>query len=236
MKFIFIRDNCCRGLLIAFLFLLGGCGGGTTGTSSTGELKLAGYIQDASGARITFEPMLVRSGATDTPLLGASTDAQGDFIMSLPGNESSVKIEIAGNSSSPLARNYLGSSLLSTIVTRDLQGEIQLSGSFELRIDPDTLCSSYALEDNALLQKGEIVTPCFVRTLVSSSDYPTSSFKAVLDARCGSEIVTVSTSVADSEGAIDVDLAAAASEGCAPNRLVISSELDGSRSFEIPFN
>jgi hypothetical protein len=235
MKFVSISGNGLRWALLALMLLVNGCGGGTTGTSSTGELKFAGYIQDSTGERIVFTPMLVRSGVSETPLLTAATNSEGSFDMSLPGSEAALMVEIEGKRSAPLNRSYAGSSQISTVITKDLTGDLTFSGSFEGRIDPDSLCSSFGIEDNGLFQQAQISSQCLIRIFVASSDYPLTSFIGALDARCGSEVVTVATSAAGLQGVVELDLATALAEGCSPRRLLLLSELDNSRAIEFTF-
>ena len=235
MKFVSISGNWLLWALLALMLLVNGCGGGTTGTSSTGELKFAGYIQDSTGERIVFTPMLVRSGVSETPLLTAATNSEGSFDMSLPGSEAGLVVEIEEKRSAILSRSYIGSSQLSTVITKSPAGELTFSGSFEGRIDPDALCGSFAVEGNSLFQQSELDSPCPIRVVVTSSDYPLTSFRGVLEARCGSEIVTVASSAGDSQGVMVLDLAPALGEGCSPRRLLLSSELDGERAIEFTF-
>ncbi len=220
--------------VLALVALGSGCGGGTTGTSSTGELKFSGYAQDSSGARLGDTPMLVRAASDDQELRSSATDAQGDFGMELSGDQASLLIEIDGKRSQPITRAFTGSSVLSTVVTSDKSGELSTAGGFEIHIDPESLCSAVGTENNELFIQGDLTSPCAVKIQVSSSDYAISTFSAVLRARCEDAVVAISTSPADGEGDITVDLSQATDRGCSPYEIQISSKRDPRRVVVVP--
>lgn len=225
--------NTYRCALIISLVIMSGCGGGTTGTSSTGELRFAGYVKQSSGERVSFTPMVVRSGTDDEELLTASTDEQGDFEMSLPPAEIAVAIEIGGKRTPPITRSLVGSSVLSTVVTQGPEGDLETSGSFEVRIATDSLCASLRSEDNDLLIQGDISPPCLVNFDTISSEYPLSTFNATLEGTCGSETSVIVSSSANPGGEISIDVSEASLRGCVPSRISLSSSQDSSRRIEI---
>ncbi len=228
------HTNIARVAVLTLVTLGGGCGGGTTGTSSTGELRLSGYAQDSSGARLGNTAMLVRAASDDQELISSATDAQGDFGMALPGDQSSLLIEIDGKRSQPIARSFTGSSVLSTVVTSADSRELSTAGGFEIHIDPESLCGAVGTEDNELFIQGALTSPCAVKIKVSSSDYATSTFSAVLRARSGDDVVVIETSRPDSQGDISVDLSRATERGCSPYDIQISSKRDPRRVVVVP--
>jgi len=225
--------NTYRWALMISLVLMCGGGGGPTGTSSTGELRLAGYVKQSGGERVSFTPMVVRSGTDDEELLTASTDAQGDFEMSLPPAEMAVAVEIGGKRTRPVPRSFSGSSVLSIVVTQGPKGDLETSGSFEVRIASDSLCASLRSEDNDLLIQGDISSPCLVQLNVISSEYPLSTFNATLEGACGSENSPIINSSANPGGEISIDISEASLRGCVPSRISLSSSQDSSRGVEI---
>jgi hypothetical protein len=228
----FFNIACLSLLTIAPLGV--GCGGGTSGTSSTGELKLAGSAKDSSGAPLGNTPMLVRSASDDQELLSSETDARGDFGMLLPGDQSSVLVQIDGKQSQPITRAFTGSSVVSTILERADSGDLTTPGGFEVQIDPESLCSSVGTENNELFIQGDLTPSCLVKLMLSSSDYPLSTFSGVLRSRCRGGRVATATSSPDSQSVISVDLWSAAEQGCSPYEIQVGSSQDPSRVVVIP--
>jgi hypothetical protein len=106
--------RCFISLLIGFLL---GCGGGTTGTSSTGELKLIGEAIGANNRPAANKDMIVYSGGDLSQELGTSaTDANGRFEMVLPGSESAVSVAVEGGSRLNIRRKFSGSSIVSALL------------------------------------------------------------------------------------------------------------------------
>jgi hypothetical protein len=178
--------------------------------------------------------MLVRSASDDRALKTAATDSRGDFGMSLPGEESSVLIEIDGKRSDAITRAFTGSSVVSTVVRRTDSGDLSTGGSFEVHIDPDTICGSVGSENNELFMQGDISSSCSVRIKLASSEYAFSTFSAVLLAKCGSDSIAVASSRSDSQGVISVDLYDASTRGCIPSEIQISSARDAARAVVVP--
>jgi hypothetical protein len=221
-------------ILVGLLVHTAGCGGGTTGTSSTGELKLAGYAQGSSGQRLGDRSMTVRSGVDQGELLASQTDAEGSFTMALPGSESSVLIEIDGKVSSPIARRFNGSSILSTVLTLSSSGGFISQGSFEVQVDQASLCQSLGIEGNELYVKGAISGPCEVRARIAPTSYSLSSFSASLEGICDGSSTLISTVPADTTGVVSIDVGGAIEGGCSSPRIVVSSTSDPSRRVVIP--
>jgi hypothetical protein len=223
-------------ILVGLLVHAAGCGGGTTGTSSTGELKLAGYAQAGSGQRLSELPMTVRSGGDQGELLSSQTDAEGSFAMALPGSESSVLIEIDGKLSSPIARRFSGSSVLSTVLTLSSDPSILAQGSFEVQIDEASLCSALGIEGNDLYVKGVASEPCEARARIASTSYALSSFTASLKGRCDGSSSVLATASADRAGVVSIDVGGAIERGCDSLRILLSSRSDPGRQVVIPID
>jgi hypothetical protein len=178
--------------------------------------------------------MLVRSASDDQELLSSETDARGDFGMLLPGDQSSVLVQIDGKQSQPITRAFTGSSVVSTILERAESGNLTTPGGFEVQIDPESLCSSVGTENNELFIQGDLTPSCLVKLMLSSSDYPLSTFSGVLRSRCGDGRVATATSSPDSQSVISVDLWSAAEQGCSPFEIQVFSSQDPSRVVVIP--
>lgn len=226
--------NAAYALLFGLLAQVAGCGGGTTGTSSTNELKLAGYAQSASGERLSALPMTVRSANDQSELIVSKTDNTGSFTMELPGSESSVLVEIEGKRSSPIARRFKGSSIVSTVLTLSSTGDILSEGSFEAQVDGDSLCQALEIEGNQLYVKGQPSGPCEVRAQIASSAYPLSTFSATFEGTCNGESLVLSTTPVDGSGRVSIDVSDGINRGCKSLRIAFASRSDPERQVVIP--
>ena len=160
----FVSRCAVASLLFSFLATQG-CGGGTTGTSSTGELRLLGQVEQGQAEGYSTpasnKPMTVYSGSTEQELVSAATDNEGRFEMVLPGEETSVVVEIEGERSTPVNRVFSGSSIVVTSFLRLITpaetklGEVGLDAtsaesylSERAFVAPDTLSTGYSLRYN----------------------------------------------------------------------------------------
>ncbi len=164
---------------VIFCFVVS-CGGGTTGTSSTGELKMQGRAEKISGQPLSQAELVVFSTTSDKPLIASNTDLQGRFNLLLPGSEVGVTLELEGERLDPFIRKYKDSSVLTTVIvkqskpnansdknskprlpSRRVFGEngspklpsrrfFNVQYTFELHINTDTLCTALSTRDNQI--------------------------------------------------------------------------------------
>jgi hypothetical protein len=178
--------------------------------------------------------MTVFSAENNQELRSSTTDGRGDFGMLLPGDQSSVLVEIDGKQSRPITRAFAGSSIMSTILERADSGELSTPGRFELQIDPESLCGAVSTQNNELFIQGDIPPSCLVNIMLSSSDYAISTFRAVLKAQCEDGEVRNATILSNGTGMFSVDLGSTAHKGCFPYVIQISSGQDPDRVAEVP--
>lgn len=209
----------CRQLIIAAL-VLGGCGGGTTGTSSTGGFQLVGVTEDVKRAPIPSTSMNVLSGSSNEVLLASQTDSTGRFSMELPSDESSLIVDIQGTRSAPLVRTLPGQTIVSTKLAQDSSGAVSFSETFEVQIDTSRLCPALETENNQLFQNTEpIPSECPVTLLVKTNGAPMSELRGLVRSQCDVRIAEASAS---NSGVITLDLAPVLSSQCGSIEIVVS--------------
>ena len=224
--------------LVAFLISLTigivGCGGGTTGTSSTDELRVKGYAEAASGERLGDVPMVVRSGVGDQELLASQTDQKGDFDMSLPGEEDSIVIEVGGKDSPEVRRNFSGSSVMSTVLAVDTAGAPSASETFEVQIDAASLCDSLISKGNTLYIIQEPVgQSCSISLATYSDQESLTPLRGEFIARCDGQPQTFATSLANQAGEIRLDVPWSRVTGCESIEIVVFPSAQRSRTVSI---
>lgn len=215
--------------------ILCGCGGGTTGTSSTGELKLLGTSQTASGAPITDAPMTVYSAQSDDELLASQTDERGAFEMSLPASEEALVVEVAGKKTTPLVRSYSGSSVLSTNLLQEASGNIRFSSVVEVRIDTDSLCSALNADGNSLIiVKQSQGARCELSLDTSSQGNHALRISGEVRSMCSGEERVTDSNTAHSDGSIRLAVDLSNTSACSPREIVIFTDSDDVPPISIP--
>lgn len=211
-------------LSVMALWLLGiGCGGGTSGTSPIPResFRLVGVTEDAQRAPLREASMSVISGSNDDLLLDSETDARGSFAMELPGDEPSLVFEVGGTRSTPLKRQLLGPSIVSTKLTQNSSGGLSFEDTFEAQVDPSSLCSSLETQANEIIQNAEpIPSTCPVILRIRSEKIPTATIQATLSADCLASPISASP---NTSGAIVIDLAAVLGNGCSNTEIAVSA-------------
>ena len=220
-------------LMISLTIGIVGCGGGTTGTSSTEELRVKGYAEAASGERLGDVPMVVRSGSGDQELLVSQTDQKGDFDMSLPGEEDSIVIEVGGQDSPEVRRNFSGSSVLSTVLAVDTAGALSTSGIFEVQIDAASLCDSLTAKGNTLYIIQEPVGQSCPISLSTHSDLQSNPLRGEIIARCDGEQQTFATALTNQAGELRLDVPWSQVTGCDSIEVVVFPSAQRSRTVSI---
>ncbi len=220
-------------LMISLTIGLIGCGGGTTGTSSTEELRVKGYAEAASGERLGNVPMVVRSGSGNQELLVSQTDQKGDFDMSLPGEEDSIVIEVGGKDSPEVRRNFSGSSVLSTVLAIDTAGAPSTSGTFEVQINAASLCDSLIAKGNTLYIIQEPVGQSCPISLSTHSDLQSNPLRGEIIARCDGEPQTFATALTNQAGELLLDVPWSQVTGCDSIEVVVFPSAQRSRTVSI---
>lgn len=235
-KYCFQRSRLSRLLCAAMVSLGIGCGGGTTGTSSTGELNLIGRVEKIAGRPFSQAHMVVFSAATQEALSASQTDSLGRFDILLPGSEKSLELEIDGARAKTIERKFIGSSVLTSVIFKQSEpdnlsnpdGDTRGRGrrvfdvryTFELRINPDNLCSALQTTDNKIYIKRPIESaPCNVSIEAFSNELENESFHAQLIGICEGNTMPISSSRASSAGEIVVDLSEAYQRRCSSLRI-----------------
>ena len=221
-------------LMISLTIGIVGCGGGTTGTSSTEELRVKGYAEAASGERLGDVPMVVRSGSGDQELLVSQTDQKGDFDMSLPGEEDSIVIEVGGQDSPEVRRNFSGSSVLSTVLAVDTAGAPSTSGIFEVQIDAASLCDSLTAKGNTLYIIQEPVgQSCPISLSTHSDQQSLNPLRGEIIARCDGEPQTFASALTNQAGELRLDVPWSQVTGCDSIEVVVFPSAQRSRTVSI---
>lgn len=200
------------------------CGGGTTGTSPTGELKLAGFAEQSDGDRAPGLSMTVRSGTTDRNLKDSGTDERGEFAMELPASENVLIVDVAGLGAATIARQQRGAGTITTKLVKTVSGDLNTAGLFEVQIDESSLCTALLLNGNQLVVTGEVSGPdCPVTLTVAAQSAPVSSFNASVVAVCNGLERVLQSQAADRTGTVTVDLKDAIVRDCTGIRISVSN-------------
>jgi hypothetical protein len=209
----------CR-LFFVVALVLAGCGGGTTGTSSTGGFQLVGVTEDAKRAPIPLTSMNVLSGSSNEVLLASQTDSTGRFSMELPGDETSLIVDIQGTRSATLVRTLPGQSIVSTKLAQASSGAVSFSETFEVQIDTNQLCPALETENNQLFQNAEpLPSECPVTLLVKTNGTPISALRGLVRSGCN---VRIAESKVGNSGVITLDLAPVLSSQCGSIEIIVS--------------
>lgn len=199
---------------------LAACGGGTTGTSPTDSFKLVGVTENSERNPIPATSMSVISGTDDSVMIDSQTDSNGNFSMELPGDESSLIVDVQGTRSTPLVRNLLGSSIVSTKLSQDSAGALTFGETFEVQIDSSRLCQALEVEGNQISWTGPgIPESCPVTFNVRTTGGDSSSIQATLRANCE---VSIASTNADSTGTVSIDIAPALAARCGTIEITVS--------------
>lgn len=221
-----IRQQVRRYLaLLTFSLVVLGCGGGTTGTSPSDTFKLVGGTENAQQNALPRTEMSVVSGTSDQILVESETDTNGAFAMELPAGEDSLIVDIQGVRSSPLERELLGPSIVSTILRQDQTGSLSFPQTFEAQIDTSNLCEALTSDGNTLYilsdRQGEFAESCTVRLRVRSKGSTDLILKATLQSSCTDARQPV---LANPDDTISIDLSPIINSGCEEAEIVVSSD------------
>ena len=221
--------------ILLFCLVITGCGGGTTGTSSTEEFKFVGTAKSASGQPLSSTAMTVRSGADDAELVRSATDPLGLFEMELPASESSVVVAVGDTRSAPLARSFNGASVLSTEMVSNSVGELAFQGTFEVQVDSTTLCPALTAYGNQLYQQAPLPAgECVVAFTISSTELSAKNFTAAITGDCQASDVAKPLTDSQSDSQLLVDLAPYLQADCSSFEVLVSHRDARARSASFP--
>lgn len=212
------------GALVALLLISAGCGGGTTGTSSGETFKFVGVTENAQRAPLADIEMSVLSGVTDQVLVESLTDQNGDFAMDLPSDERTVLVDVQGSKSTPLKRQLIGESVVSTKLRQDEVGALTFIETFEAQVDVASLCSALEVEGDRIYRRSEQDGPtgesCLIRFLVRSKDLPLATVRATVRTECP---VSVEPARVAADETISLNVASLLNAGCDRSEIIVSA-------------
>lgn len=215
MRVVSVRSGLLHSIPVLFVATIIGCGGGTTGTSPTNELKFSGLVQQSNGTPAPSLLMTVRSGLTDDNLLDSGTNEQGEFAMDLPAAEESLVIDVQGVGSTTVTRAQRGAGTITAKLRVMPEGGLSTSQLSEAQIDEAALCSSLAVSGNMLAIVGDVgQEPCPVVISVDSQELGVAEFTGILSAVCDNARVDLEAAKASQQGEMTLDLNRAFSRGC----------------------
>lgn len=225
-----LKNRISQGTFILVTLLLSSCGGGTTGTSSTGELRLQGRAEKIQGSPLAGAEMVVFSADSGRELLGSRTDAQGNFTMALPASETGLVLEIEGETTPQLNRHFSDSSVLTTVIVkqsvsneRPTQGNsdnpsrrfFDVRYTFELHINDLTLCTSLSTRNNKIFIDSPIESAtCPIEIEAFSNELQGETFYSQLIGICDGDTMPLSLVRGNAEGRMTVDIGEASRKGC----------------------
>lgn len=218
----FLRTLCIH---VACILLCAGCGGGTTGTSGTSELRLLGSVSEEDGSPVRDEPMNVIDEATQLELLASGTDKNGNFRMVLPRPALGVVVEIAGARTLPITTSLAGSVAISTSLLKKEQGELNVVGAVSASPRLLTKCTSFSVKGSSIQFTGQ-QTPESCTLLVGvESQSLRSQVKISLRARCNGELRTFAEdTVLGVKGLGRVDLSLVDLSTCVEARVEVTEQ------------
>jgi hypothetical protein len=214
----------CTVLCLCLAISCSGCGGGTTGTSSIGELKFSGVAEDADGTRAGELTMTVRSGGSDEALVDSGTNKNGEFAMDLPASEERIVVEVDGVGSTSIARQQRGDGTMSAKLAVTKEGTLTSRQFSESQVDRSTLCARLEVSGNIIRVVGPVGTePCIVDIIVASEELSLESFTGTVRGVCSGTRTVVQESRAEGDGRLRLDLNRAFLEGCEGLEVVVRS-------------
>lgn len=215
-----------RWVAISLIFVSGGCGGGTTGTSPTGGFEFVGLVRSSTGTPVSDTDMTVSSADGTAELATARTNAKGIFSMELPPAVSSLVATVGDKRSQPISRVLPGSGILSTQLVETDAGEFVGRFSFEVKVDQTLLCSAFRSEGNVLYRREELGrgTDCLIPFLVASPSLVNSRFRATIVSNCGLTEVEQDSFRPNSQGKIVVDVGPLLDAGCSAFSIVVTHD------------
>ena len=212
------------GVITLALGVFIGCGGGTTGTSSSDSVQFSGFAEGVDGVRAARLSMTVTSAATSENLVDSGTDDSGDFSMELPADEEAFVVDVEGVGSTQIARQQRGVGTMTSKLAVTSAGALVAEDVFEAQPIGSILCASLTLNGSAIVIAGNVGNaPCEVAFSVASRSLPLTSFRGEVTASCAGSTETVTSAGASAQGVITLDLNYAFSRGCSDIKVSITS-------------
>jgi hypothetical protein len=201
-----------------------GCGGGTTGTSSSDSVQFSGFAEGADGVRAARLSMTVTSAATSENLVDSGTDDAGDFSMELPADEEAFVVDVEGVGSTRIARQQRGVGTMTSKLVVTSAGALVAEDVFEAQALATALCASLTASGSTIVVSGDVgEAPCKAAFSVASQSVPLTSFRGDLIGSCAGSIETISSAGASAQGVITLDLNDAFARGCSNIKVSITS-------------
>ena len=212
------------GVMTLALGIFIGCGGGTTGTSSSDSVQFSGFAEGADGVRAARLSMTVTSAATSENLVDSGTDDAGDFSMELPADEEAFVVDVEGVGSTRIARQQRGVGTMTSKLVVTSAGALVAEDVFEAQPLATALCASLTVSGSTIVVSGDVgEAPCKAAFGVASQSVPLTSFRGDLIGSCAGSIETISSAGASAQGVITLDLNDAFARGCSNIKVSITS-------------
>jgi hypothetical protein len=201
-----------------------GCGGGTTGTSPSDQLRFSGYAEKADGSRAGLLTMRVRSSYNDSVAVDSGTDQRGQFEMFLPDGERSLVVDVSGIGEASVKRSQSGSGSIMAVLKVTEQGELVTRNLSEIQIDTGSLCASLAVTGSSIEIIGDnSEVSCPVTFTISSEQLEVTSFFGEVVGVCSGEVVVLDRAQASSVGLLTLQLDGITQRGCSEVNIQVTS-------------
>ena len=221
-------------IVILFSLFSTACGGGTTGTSPSGDLRLQGSVFTSSGAAVARTAMSVLPDNNSALAVNATTDQQGAFDMSLDGDVSRFSIEITDHTSPSFTRAYQEASIVSALVIQENSGQISLPSVVEAQVDNNRLCSQITSEDNTIFISGDVLdSSCVIPLNINFTQSTKIQYQVMVEGVCNQKETIFSQLPVTQSGLWEVQLPKSIQPNCAITSLAIESD-DGLHQIRFP--
>jgi hypothetical protein len=221
-------------IVILFSLFPTACGGGTTGTSPTGDLRLQGSVFTSSGAAVARTAMSVLPDDNSALAVTATTDQEGAFDMSLDGDVSRFSIEITDHASPSFTRAYQEASIVSALVIQENSGQISLPSVVEAQVDNNRLCSQITSEDNTIFISGDVLdSSCVIPLNINFTQSTKIQYQVMVEGVCNQKETIFSQLPVTQSGLWEVQLPKSLEPNCAITSLSIESD-DGLHQIRFP--
>jgi hypothetical protein len=197
--------NLIRSVLVISILLSASCGGGTSGTSTSGDFRLTGRVVDGSGRPQADTSMSAVAAQTGEAILFASTEGDGSFRMELPTSNAQVQIDVGGARTTAIAKTLEGPVTISTqVVVNGASASAQ--GTFEAQVDAASICSNFVTDQNMIVQiESDPLPQCMATVRLVSNQIAQSDFRAQVVGVCDGRS-RIFAEASSAGGALSIDL------------------------------
>jgi hypothetical protein len=209
-----MRGRILRGIHVVALTLLMGCGGGTQGTSDTGDRSVKGAFVDGGGRPIASQPMTVAEAGSEEPIVTSSTDEQGRFTMEAPRDIRALRVDLPRQNAEVRVDNLAAEASHLQLKVRLIDSSTQESQRFEYDLGQEGSCLAGA--------------GCTLNIFARGESLPTDSFTLRVVGVCGEESARLITEQQLSvNGGGTIEIAQARLQGCSELVAQLESPIPG---------